>query len=96
MREGLRRALSATPLRESISERPPWTPEVLFYVEIFGQGLPSPAPDRMDSASCSESLVCAAAQGCSGCCSVSRGLVRGRHEGLHSKVSPARLLTAPD
>ena len=52
MREGLRRALFATPLRESISEWPPWTPEVLFYVEIFGQGLPSPAPDRMDSASC--------------------------------------------
>ncbi len=42
-----------------------------------------------------QSLVCAAAQGCSGCCSVSGGLVRGRHEGLYSKVSPARLLTAP-
>ena len=53
MREGLRRALSATPLRQSISEWPSWTPEVLTYIAVFGQGLPHPEPDRMDSASCS-------------------------------------------
>ncbi len=53
MREGLRRAVSATSLRHAISEWPVWTPEVLTYVAVFGQGLPNPEPSRMDSASCS-------------------------------------------
>jgi hypothetical protein len=53
MREGLRRALSATPLRQSIAEWPSWTPEVLTYIALFGQGLSHPEPGRMDSASCS-------------------------------------------
>ena len=57
MRDGLRRAISATPLRQSISEWPSWVPEVLTYVALFGQGLPNPSPDRMDSASYSRVLA---------------------------------------
>ena len=57
MRDGLRRAIAATPLRQSISEWPSWAPEVLTYVALFGQGLPNPSPDRMDSASYSRVLA---------------------------------------
>jgi hypothetical protein len=57
MRDGLRRAITATPLRQSISEWPSWAPEVLTYVALFGQGLPNPSLDRMDSASYSRVLA---------------------------------------
>jgi hypothetical protein len=53
MRDGLRRVIAASPLRTSTAEWPPWTPEVLVYIALFGQGLAVPAPDRTDSASCS-------------------------------------------
>ena len=53
MRDGLRRAIAASPLRSSSAQWPPWTAEVLVYIALFGQGLTVPAPDRMDAASCS-------------------------------------------
>jgi hypothetical protein len=53
MREGLRRAIAATPLHQSITEWPAWTAEVLTYSAVLGQGLRTPDPERMDRASCS-------------------------------------------
>jgi hypothetical protein len=53
MRDSLRRVISTSPLRHSCAAWPAWTAEVLTYVAVFGQGLSSPAPDRLDRASCS-------------------------------------------
>lgn len=53
MREGLRRAIAATPLHMSITEWPAWTAEVLTYMAVLGQGLRTPDPERTDRASCS-------------------------------------------
>jgi hypothetical protein len=52
MRDSLRRVISGTPLQPSASQWPAWTAEVLTYVAVFGHGLTSPAPDRVDRASC--------------------------------------------
>ncbi len=93
MREGLRRAVSATPLRHSIAEWPLWTAEVLSYVEIFGQGLPNPAPDRMDSASCSRVASVLLHRDALAAAAAAEGLCAGDTRACVPKS--ARALTAP-
>jgi hypothetical protein len=52
MREGLRCAVSATPLLHVTAEWPEWTAEVLTYVAVFGRGFPKVSSERMDQADC--------------------------------------------